>query len=387
MIDATGCHVPADADVVAGLQAAYRNIYGQDIRFDSGDQDTQWLGIIASAIGDANAMTLAVYNSYSPATAQGVGLSSVVKTNGITRKVASYSTQPVTVIGQAGIPMVNQTVGDGTQAWTLPTPFTIPSSGTVDVTATCTVLGAVVVGQGMAGAILQPTRGLQSITFTGVTAPGQPVETDAQLRVRQGQSTTLPALGLADGIAGAILDLPNVARARVYDNDTATTDARGIPGHSISAVVDGGDNTAIATVIALRKGEAGTYGTASGIVPSGAAQIPRTIYFFRPTEPPITVVIAVKALSGFTTDVQNAIQSAVVAWINALGIGDGTLGQIDIGRIYGPALLSGTVFASTFTITSITIARDSGTPGPNPVPIAFNEAPQASTQTVTMAVS
>lgn len=387
-IDAVGFHLPAFAEVLAAHKADYQGIYGQDVDLsDAADQDVEWLSIEAFAFQETFALALAVYNSFSPVTAQGTGLSSVVKVNGITRDVASYSTQTVTIIGQAGTVLNGTTVGDGVNAWALPSPVVIPLSGTIAVTATCTVLGAVTVPQGTLGAMLNPTYGLQSIAFTGATAPGQPVETDPQLKTRQAASTTLPAVGLVDGILGAILALPNAVRARVYENDGASTDARGIPGHSISAVVDGGDNGAIANAIAIRKLSSGTYGTSSGVVTTGVAGIPRTIYFFRPNEPPITVAIGVKALTGFTTDAQAAIQAAVASYINRLGIGDGALGSIDIGRLYGPALLIGTPFAGTFTITSLTIARDGGTPGIAAVPIGFNEAPQTSTAWVTVTPS
>lgn len=397
-VDATGYHTPAFADIVAGLQTAYRGIYGQDIAFDASDQDTQWLGLIATAINDANAMGLAVYNAYSPATAQGVGLSSVVKANGITRKVASYSTQTVTVIGQAGIVLTNQTVGDGTQAWMLSSPFTIPSSGTVDVTATCTVLGAVTVAQGTAGQILRPTKGLQFITFSGVTAPGQAVETDAQLRIRQGQSTMLPAIGVVDGIRGAIANLPNVSRVAVYENDGSgpsgnATDANGLPAHTISAVVDGGDNFVIAQAIAIRKLGSGTYGTASAVVTTGSAQIPRTIYFWRPIEPPISWAVTVRPLLGFTIDGEAAIQSALAAWTNGLGIGVadprvGHLYRIPVARAYAVAQLIGTVYEGTFEIVagSLLAARDGGTLTAFDPAIAFNEAPQCQASAVTVTV-
>lgn len=376
VIDATGFHLPSFGDVLAAHKADYQAVYGQSVHLsDPADQDVEWISIEASGFMDCYNLAFSVYNSFSPATAQGTGLSSVVKTNGITRDVAGFSTATVTIIGQAGTVLTGQTVGDGLNAWTLPSPIVIPLSGAIDVTATCIVPGAITAPPGSLSALLNPTRGLQSISNATAATPGAPVETDPVLRVRQTASTELPAVGIVDGICGAIVALPNVARARVYENDTNASDVNGIPGHSIAVVVDGGDIGAIAQVIADRKLSSGTYGTSSAIVTTGAAAIPRTIRFFRPTEPPITVTITLKALTGFTTDVQAEIQTAVANFINGLGIGDGTLGAIDIGRLYGPALLTGTPMAGTFTITSILVARDSGTPRSAPVLIAFNEAP------------
>lgn len=51
---------------------------------------------------DTYALCGDVYNAFSPSTAQGAGLSSVVKINGIRRKTASYSTVDLRIVGQVG---------------------------------------------------------------------------------------------------------------------------------------------------------------------------------------------------------------------------------------------------------------------------------------------
>ncbi len=72
---------------------------------------------------------IAAYNSFSPGFAQGAGLSSIVKINGIARKVPSNSQCVVTIVGQAGAQITNGIIGDnlnlGTQ-WALPALVTIP---------------------------------------------------------------------------------------------------------------------------------------------------------------------------------------------------------------------------------------------------------------------
>lgn len=393
-IDSAGFHLPAFADVLAAHKADYAGVYGlanADLT-DASDQDVEWVTIEALALQETFNLALAIYDSFSPATAQGAGLSSIVKTNGIAREAASYSTQTVTVVGQAFIVLTGQAIGDGTNAWILPSPITIPASGTVDVTATCSVLGAIAVPQGTQAQLRNITRGLQSITFSGVTSPGAAVETDPELKVRQTQSTMLPAVGVVDGIQGAIANLSNVARVAVYENDGVLPDANGIPGHTISAVVDGGDATAIATAIAVRKLSSGTFGTSSASVPSGVAQIPRTVYFFRPAEPAIGWALTVRPLAGFTTDGVAAIQSAIAAWTNGLGIGvdtpQGRLYRVPIARAYAPALLAGTVYEGTFEIVagSLMAARYNLTPSQTDPVIAFNEAPSCQPANVAVAV-
>ncbi|MDR3488824.1 MAG: baseplate J/gp47 family protein [Bradyrhizobium sp.] len=373
-VDAAGAHIPAFADILTALQNDYRGVYGADVSLDSDDQDGEWVGIQAMAFNKYCAAFAAVYNAFSPATAVGTGLSSVVKVNGIEREVPSYSTVPVTVVGVVNTLILNGVISDGTNKWALPASVLIPSTGQIVVTATCQTLGAITAQPGAISQITNPTQGWQSASNVVAATPGAPVETDPQLKARQTESTMLAATGVVDGIRGAIRALPNIAQLRIYENDTNAPDANGIPGHSICVVVSGGDAQAIAATIASRKLSAGTYGTTVQTVVTGAAGIPRVINFFRPTTPSITWVVSLKPLSGFTIDVQTQIQQALSNWTNALGIGAGTAGRIMLARAYTPALLTGAA-ASTFELLGLAVARDGAPTAAQDVAIAFNEMP------------
>lgn len=85
-IDEKGITRPDFANILDWLQNTYREIYGDDIVLESSTQDGQWLAILALAIHNCNNMAVSIFNSFSPATAQGVALSNAVKINGITRK-------------------------------------------------------------------------------------------------------------------------------------------------------------------------------------------------------------------------------------------------------------------------------------------------------------
>ena len=382
-VDATGCHIPAFADILTALQNDYRSVYGTDVLLDADDQDGEWVGIQAAAFNDYGAAFVAAYNSFSPATAQGVGLSSVVKTNGIRRKIAGYSTVDLTIVGTVGTKIYGGVVTDGVYNWAMPVVVTIPISGQIVVTATCATAGAIAAAPGAVSSIQNLTKGWQSASNAAAASLGAPVEQDPQLRVRQSASTALAATGVIDGIYGAVLALPNVTRARIYENDTSGPDTNGIPGHTIALVVDGGDAFAIAQTIAARKLSAGTYGTTAEVVVTGAAMIPRTISFFRPSEPLITWNVSVRALKGFTADVATMIQNALAAYTNALGIGAGEAGRIMLARAYPTALLKGAP-ANTFELVGLAVARDGGAPAAADATIAFNEAPSCVPASVTI---
>ena len=99
-IDENGIFKPDYADALAYLEAEFRAIYGEDIYIEPDSQDGQMLAIFAAAIDGCNAQAVAIYNAFSPSSARGVGLSSVVKINGIKRLVASYSTVDLVITGQ-----------------------------------------------------------------------------------------------------------------------------------------------------------------------------------------------------------------------------------------------------------------------------------------------
>jgi hypothetical protein len=58
---------------------------------------------------------------------------------------------------------------------------------------------------------------------------GAAAETDAELRVRQGQSVALPSLTPFDAVDGALANISGVTRHKLYENDTGSVDINGLP--------------------------------------------------------------------------------------------------------------------------------------------------------------
>jgi uncharacterized phage protein gp47/JayE len=383
-IDDSGIFKPDYATVLEYLKSLFREIYGPDVYVEPDSQDGQLLAIFASAVDDANAETVQAYNNYSPSSARGTGLSIAVKINGISRKVATHSTADLRLIGQAGT-TISGGIAQDTQGgqWDLPPVVVLPPSGEITVTGVARVLGAVRAAPGEISQIGTPTRGWQSVTNPAEAAVGAAVETDAELRQRQAISTAIPSLTVFEGTMGAVASLPGVTRYRGYENDTSVTDADGLPPHSISLVVSGGDSQAIARAIADKKTPGtGTYGTTSVVIVDEYG-VARTIRFFRPTAATIKVALTITAMSGFTTAIETAIKQAVVDWVNDLEIGE----DVEFAEIYLPANLNGDLDRRTYKITGMTIAKNAGPPGTSDLTIAFNEASIASLSDVTITVT
>lgn len=384
-IDAAGITAPTYAEILEFLKAQYRAIYGPDVYLEADSQDGQLLAVFASAINDANATAITIYNSFSPATAQRAALSSNVKINGIARKVSSYSTADLLLVGQAGTTITNGIAKDANGVkWALPATVTIPPAGQVTVTATCLTIGAVAAPAGTITQIGTPTLGWQTVTNPAAAALGAPVESDAALRQRQTISTALPSLTVLDGIIGAVASLSGVTRYVAYENDTDATDANGIPAHSISLVVEGGDATAIANAIAAKKTPgSGTYGT-TAIVVNDVYGRPITIRFFRPTSAAITATVNVKALAGFTTQTGDSIKQAISDYVNGVAIGGGLSGSVEwADAITAANSVGGGV---TFKLTGLSLSGPGGAGSPD-VALAFNQAAACTPASITLNVT
>jgi uncharacterized phage protein gp47/JayE len=383
-ITSAGITTPTYADILASLQASFQQIYGSDAYIAPDSQDGQLLAVMAKAISDENDTMVAVYQAYAPGYAQGTELSSLVRINGLTRLVASQSTAPVLITGNAGTVITNGVVRDNNgNLWNLPTSTTIPIGGSTTITVTAQQAGAVVALSGTINQIFNPQLGWASAVSTSDASLGAPVETDYALRIRQALSVALPALTPLQSITAAIAAVPNVTRSFIYENDTAVTDGNGVPSHTISAIVQGGDVTAIATAIErLKSPGTGTYGTTSETItdPTG---LPVTIRFYELTDVPIYVAVTIKALPNYVATTAVAIQTALVAFINSLAIG----GEVYYSQLYPAAQLDSSGVGATFYITSLACDIVPSPTAMVNIPIAFNAAAVSDTTKITVTVT
>lgn len=372
VVSATGITAPSYADILVSLRNSILAIYGSDAYIDPDSQDGQLIALVALAISDANDTAIAVYNSFSPSTAVGAGLSSNVKINGIARLVASQSTAVGLVVGVVGSVINSGSVKDTNgKIWMLPTSVTIPPAGQISVTVTAVDAGALIAPVGSINAINTPTLGWQSFTNTSAAIAGAPIETDAALRQRQTVSTNLPAQTPLSAMLGALSNLSGVSRVAVYENSANTTDANGLPAKSISVVIAGGDLAAIAKVIGQKKTPgAATYGSTARSYSDPVTGINYTINFFILGSTTVKVNIIGTARTGYSSTSVAAIQNAVAAYLNALPIG----GRVDYSRLWAPAYQNGAAAAQTYEITSMTIAIGAATPGVADLVIPFNSA-------------
>lgn len=385
-VTAEGISAPDYQTVLDTITGYFQQIYGSDAYLEPDSKDGQMVALVALAIHDANNAAISVYRSFSPATALGDALTSNVKINGITRRAATNSTVDLLLTGTIGTTIINGSVRDtNSVVWNLPATVVIGSDGTVVATATCANSGAVAAVEGSVNGINTPTRGWASVTNPLAATVGVAAETDAELRVRQSQSVALASLTPFDAVDGAIANVEGVTRHKLFENDTETTDSNGLPPHSISAIVEGGDATEIANTIRSVKGQGvSTYGTTAVIVTDKYGN-PYIIRFSRPVDVPIYVSITLKALTGYSSEVGDEIKTAVAAYINSLAIGDSVL----LSRVYSPANL-GVVSggnARYYDIMELLIGRSADDVAAANVVVAYDESASCSVDNIALVVT
>ncbi len=322
-VDASGLHIPSYTEIRDSLLDAFRGVYGQDVYLGIDSPDYQWISAVALRISDALQSIQVAYNNRAPGTSIGAALDSVIKLNGLARKVPSRSTCEVTLTGTAGTVITGGICQDvAGRKWDLPTPITIGPGGTLTVTAICETLGAIAALAGDITVIVTPTSGWTSVTNAGAAVPGQPVEADSQLRARQAISTAIPSLTRIEGTRAEIAAISGVTRSVVLENFTNVEDDNGLPPHSIWAVVEGGTDADIAAAISVNKSDGcGVNGTTTvAYTRADGSQV--NIKFSRPTYVPIYVIANVHLLAeGTSQDLAN-IKTAIFDYLNSLQIGE-----------------------------------------------------------------
>lgn len=376
-----GISAPNFATIFNYLVTQFQAIYGVDSYLGNDSQDGQLLGTFAQAISDCNSAAVAVYNSFSPTTAVGNGLSSNIKINGLTRIVGSFSTAVLTAVGVANTTLNNAQAQDSSgNVWALPATVTIPSSGTVNVTAICTTLGAIAAAPNTINVIGTPILNWQTVNNSGAAVPGNPVETDAAVRVRQANSVALPSVSVFVGIEASIAQVLGVSRVTAYENNTASVNGIGLNPNTLCFVVEGGTTAAIGNAIALKIPPGiGTFGNVgfTYVDPLGTSRV----ISYQTPNPTSTAaaIITVHTLTGWASSTAAVIIQAVATYIDTVPIG----GVVNVASVTSAALLLGTALASTFLIKSVQINKNGGGGQSTDLVLAAFESVSAGISTVT----
>lgn len=256
-----GLTIATQAELLANLTSLLQKIYGVDINLASDTPDGQWIndGIIQPQL-DMEDLLAQINANFDPDQAIGVFLDQRVAINGIQRQGGTFTQTNVTLVTSQSVNLYGldqsvqpvYTVSDNAgNLWQLIATQLAVSIGTNVFAFQAALPGAILTTPNTITIQATIVLGVVSVNNpTTYTTLGTNQESDANLRLRRQQSVSNSSQGYLKGLLGNLENLTGVTSAFVYENDTATTDADGVPGHSIWVIISGTASAqSIATVI------------------------------------------------------------------------------------------------------------------------------------------
>lgn len=349
----------------------------------------QIVGIVSNAISECWEAAYEASVQFNPLYNTGAGQSGTVQLNGITRQPGGNTIIRCTLTGKEGTTIPEGAlIGDmeGTYSYALNASVVIPSDGEVSAAFTCTTKAENNPEPGTVNTIQTAVMGWYGVVNTETLSVGQPEESDAALRKRQQQSTSLTSYRQIEAIYAAILAVQDVTFCRVYQNaETSPEDSRGIPFKEIAPIVVGGDDNAIAEAMFLRM-PVTVQGYGSTIVTLTDQQgISYPVAFSRPTEVPIYVAvdISVTDSSLFPSNYASLIQQAIVEYAyydNTAKSGFPPGSDVIRTRLFTPINAA----APGFRINNMTIGKSAEAQAKDDIQIAWNEVAQFVAENITV---
>jgi uncharacterized phage protein gp47/JayE len=196
------------------------------------------------------------------------------------------------------------------------------------------VAGAVVALANSLDVISTPVYGWATVNNVAAASVGQTEETDPELRARRTRVAERSSSVSVSALHGAISDVSGVTLTKVVQNVTESTDANGVPAHSVWCIVLGGADADIAEAIFTHLAAGiGTYGDSSYNYADATTGETYTIYFERPADVNVYVAVEVLTDQDYPADGDDLIETAVEDYFDDnQGLGD----DVHQSRLYTP---------------------------------------------------
>lgn len=308
--DSLGLQTATQTELVDNLTNSFQEIYGEDINVDSNSPDGQLINIFAQMLEDYYELLNQVYVSFDPDQAVGTVLDQRCAINGVQRKEGTYTYVQIDITTDRNITLEGLDQNQDEDCYTVSdnegNQFVLANTTAIQPGTTSLRFRAKNVGNVgiLPNTITTPVTVILGVTAinnpSGATETGDNEETDAELRERRKRSVSIANQGYTDGLLAALENIPDVTKASVYQNRGSSTDADGIPGHSIWVVVQGGTDEEIGKVMNNKvAGGVGMKGSQSVTVLQSDGS--REVYYFdRPTAQTLYVQLNITALDSQT---------------------------------------------------------------------------------------
>lgn len=375
-----GLIVPAESDVLAGVQSDMNAAFGGGLNSALETPQGQLASSQTAVIGDKNNEFVYFTNQIDPQYADGRFQDAIGRIYFLTRKPATSTAVTVTLTGLAGTVVPAGTLAQDTSGNTYicTGDATIASTGTVTAEFQNIDTGPIPCAAGTLTTVYQAIPGWDAITNDADGIMGSVVESRADFEYRRKNSVALNATGTPESIYATVYDLENVLDVYVIDNPKGIVVNKGVTNypmlpHSVYVAVVGGLDADIAAAIWSKKDLGCDYNgnTSVTVKDESGYNFPQPTYevtFERPVSLPIKFAVNIVNDPTLPSNIVDLVKASIVARFNGA---DGTnrerIGSsIFASRYYAPvsavatnvAVVSILIGTSTPTLTKVDVGID-----------------------------
>lgn len=375
-----GLIVPAESDVLAGVQSDMNAAFGGGLNSALETPQGQLASSQTAVIGDKNNEFVYFTNQIDPQYADGRFQDAIGRIYFLTRKPATSTAVTVTLTGLAGTVVPAGTLAQDTSGNTYicTGDATIASTGTVTAEFQNIDTGPIPCAAGTLTTVYQAIPGWDAITNDADGIMGSVVESRADFEYRRKNSVALNATGTPESIYATVYDLENVLDVYVIDNPKGIVVNKGVTNypmlpHSVYVAVVGGLDADIAAAIWSKKDLGCDYNgnTSVTVKDESGYNFPQPTYevtFERPVSLPIKFAVNIVNDPTLPSNIVDLVKASIIARFNGA---DGTnrerIGSsIFASRYYAPvsavatnvAVVSILIGTSTPTLTKVDVGID-----------------------------
>lgn len=257
-ITGTGVIVPDTSVLLTKIQERFRGLFGQNLDVEPTTPQGRLIELFNRSEQFCLQVCAAVSNMLNLNKANGFILDDLGALFLIERKPATKTETAVELYGvpNTRIPANTRIKSTDGYIFVNPSPAIIGTNGSVSVLYQSQETGEIPASPDTLNVILDAVNGLERATNPANPRLGQPLESDNLFRNRIKSSLNTNAIAILSAIKANIEQVAGVVGSYCYDNfeDSAVIiDGLSVPPHSLLAVVDGGDEQAIANAIYSKK--------------------------------------------------------------------------------------------------------------------------------------
>lgn len=387
-----GVTVPAETDVLAGVQADMNAAFGGGLNPALETPQGQLASSQAAIIGDKNNEIAYFVNQVDPQYSDGRFQDAIGRIYFLTRKPATATAVTATLTGLPGTVVPAGTLAQDTSGntYACSADATIAVTGTVNAEFQNIQTGPIPCAAGTLTQVYQAVPGWDAITNAADGTLGNNVESRADFEYRRKNSVALNGKGTPSAIYAEVFALPGVLDVYVKDNPSGETVLTGptnyplLP-HSVYVAAVGGTDADVAAAIWRKKDVGCDYNgnTSVTLTDESGYNYPQPTYvvkFERPAALPVKFAVQLVNDVSLPSNIVALVKAAIIARFNGT---DGTTRE-RIGSLILASRYYGAVVSAASNVSLISVLIGTSTPTLSQVSVGIDQKPTLSESDITV---